>query len=88
MITIQQNKSEFPFNALPEPSSTAHFNPPDWYKTSVDEASDVSDNVLISAAHAGQEWAFAELCFRRGKAGCSHQLVLLSRGLDNNSRSR
>ena len=88
MITIQQNKSEFPFNALPEPSSTAHFNPPDWHKTSADEASDVSDNVLIFAAQSGPEWAFAELCFRRGKAGCSHQPILLSRGLDNNSRSQ
>jgi hypothetical protein len=88
MITIQQNKSKFPFDALPEPSSTAYFNPPDWHKTSVDEASDVSDNVLISAAQAGQEWAFDELCFCRGNAGCSHQLILLSRGLDNNSRSQ
>jgi RNA polymerase sigma factor (sigma-70 family) len=64
MITIQQNKSQLPFNVLPEPSSTAHFNPPDWRKTSADEASDLSEDVLISAAQAGQEWAFVELCFR------------------------
>ena len=88
MITIQQNKSNFSFNALPEPSRTAYFNPPDWHKTSAAEASDLSDNVLISAAQAAQEWAFAELCFCRGKAGCFHQLVLLSRGLGKNSRSQ
>jgi hypothetical protein len=88
MITIQQNKSKFPFNALPNPSSTAHFKPPDGRKTSVDEASDVNDYVLISAAQARQEWTFAEVCFRRGKVGYSHQLILLSRGLDNNSRSQ
>jgi RNA polymerase sigma-70 factor, ECF subfamily len=64
MITIQQNKSQLPFNVLPEPSSTAQFNPPDWRKTSADEASDLSEDVLISAAQAGQEWAFTELCFR------------------------
>ena len=64
MMTIQQNKSEFPVNANPEPSSTAHFNPPGWRKTSADEASDVSKNVLISATQARQEWAFAELRFR------------------------
>jgi RNA polymerase sigma-70 factor, ECF subfamily len=67
MITIQQNKSQLPFNVLPEPSSTAHFNPPDWRKTSADEASDLSDDALISAAQAGQEWAFAALCFRYSK---------------------
>jgi RNA polymerase sigma factor (sigma-70 family) len=67
MIAIQQNKSQLPFNVLPEPSSTAHFNPPDWRKTSADEASDLSEDVLISAAQAGQEWAFVELCFRHSK---------------------
>ena len=67
MITIQQNKSQLPFNVLPEPSSTAHFNPPDWRRTSADEASDLSEDVLISAAQAGQEWAFVELCFRYSK---------------------
>src|SRR5580704_7469113 len=64
MITIQQNRSQSPFNVLPEPSSTAHFNPPDGRKTSADEASDLSEDVLISAVRAGQEWAFVELCFR------------------------
>jgi RNA polymerase sigma factor (sigma-70 family) len=67
MITIQQNKSQSPFNVLPESSSTAHFNPPDWRKTSADEASDLSEDVLISAAQAGQEWAFVELCFCHSK---------------------
>jgi RNA polymerase sigma factor (sigma-70 family) len=67
MITIQQNKSQLPFNALPEPSSTAHFNPPDWRKTSADEISDLSEDVLISAAQAGLEWAFVKLCFRHSK---------------------
>ena len=67
MITIQQNKSQLPFNVLPEPSSTAHFNPPDWHKTSADEAFDLSEDVLISAAQAGQEWAFVALCFRYSK---------------------
>jgi len=64
MITTQQNKFQLPFNVLPEPSSTAHFNPPDLRKTSANEASDLSEDVLISAAQAGQEWAFVELCFR------------------------
>jgi RNA polymerase sigma factor (sigma-70 family) len=67
MITIQQNKSQSRFNVLPEPSSAAHFNPPDWRKTSADEASDLGEDVLISAAQAGQEWAFLELCFRNSK---------------------
>ena len=67
MITIQQNRSQSPFNVLPEPSSTAHFNPPDGRKTSADEASDLSEDVLISAVRAGQEWAFVELCFRYSK---------------------
>jgi RNA polymerase sigma factor (sigma-70 family) len=67
MIPIQQNKSQLPFNVLPEPSSTAHFDPPDWRKTSADEASDLSEGVLISAAQAGQEWAFVALCFRYSK---------------------
>jgi RNA polymerase sigma factor (sigma-70 family) len=67
MITIQQNKSQLPFNVLPEPSSTAHFNPLDWRKTSADEAPDLSEDVLVSAAQAGQEWAFVELCFRHSK---------------------
>jgi RNA polymerase sigma-70 factor, ECF subfamily len=67
MIPIQQNKSHLPFNVLPEPSSTAHFDPPDWRKTSADEASDLSEGVLISAAQAGQEWAFVALCFRYSK---------------------
>jgi RNA polymerase sigma-70 factor (ECF subfamily) len=67
MITIQQNKSQLPFNVLPEPSSTAHFNPLDWRKTSAEEASDLSEGVLIFAAQTGQEWAFVELCFRHSK---------------------
>jgi len=67
MITIQQNKSQLPFNVLPEPSSTAHFNPPDCRNTSADEGSDLSEDVLISAAQAGQEWAFVALCFRYSK---------------------
>src|ERR1700676_2339658 len=67
MITIQQNKSQTPSNVLPEPSSTANSNPPDWRKTSADEASDLSEDVLISAAQAGQEWAFVELCSRYSK---------------------
>jgi RNA polymerase sigma-70 factor (ECF subfamily) len=66
MISIQHNKSQLPFNA-PEPSSTAHFNPPDWRKSSADEASDLSEDVLITAAQAGQEWAFVELCLRYSK---------------------
>ena len=72
MITIHQNKSQLPFNVLPEPSSRAHFNPSDWRTTSADEASDLSEDVLISAAQAGQEWAFAELCFR-----CSKRILFL-----------
>jgi RNA polymerase sigma factor (sigma-70 family) len=67
MITIQQNKSQLPFTVLPEYSSTAHFNPPDWRKTSAAEASDWNEDVLISVAQAGQEWAFVELCFRHSK---------------------
>ena len=63
MTTIRHNKSQLPFN-VPEPSSTADFNPPDWRKSSADAASYLSENVLISAAQAGQEWAFVELCFR------------------------
>jgi PAS domain S-box-containing protein len=39
----------------------------DWRKTSADKASDLSEVVLISAAQAGQEWAFVELCFRYSK---------------------
>jgi RNA polymerase sigma-70 factor, ECF subfamily len=67
MLTTQQNKSQLPFNVLPEPSSTAHFNPPAWRKTSANAASDLSEDVLISAARAGQEWAFVELRFRYSK---------------------
>jgi RNA polymerase sigma-70 factor, ECF subfamily len=67
MTTIQENKSQLPFNVLPEPSGAAHFNPPDWRKTNAHEASDLPENVLISAAQAGQEWAFTELCFRYSK---------------------
>ena len=67
MITIQQNRSQSSFNVLPEPSSTAHFNARDWRKPSADEASDLSEDVLISAVRAGQEWAFVELCFRYSK---------------------
>jgi len=67
MITIQQNKSQLSFNVLREPSSTAHLDPPDCRKTSADEASDLSEDVLISAAQAGQEWAFVELCCRHSK---------------------
>ena len=67
MITIQQNKSQTPSNVLPEPSSTANSNPPDWRKTCADEVSDLSEDVLISAAQAGQEWAFVELCSRYSK---------------------
>src|SRR5580704_13123066 len=67
MIATQQHKSEMPFNVLREPSGTAQFNSPDWRKTSADEASDLSEDVLISAAQAGQEWAFVELCFRYSK---------------------
>ena len=67
MITIQQNKSQLPCNVLPEPSSIGHFNPPDWCKTSADEASDLCEDILISAAQAGQEWAFVELCFRHSR---------------------
>jgi hypothetical protein len=54
MIKIQQNKSHLPFDVLPEPSSTPHFNPPNWRKTSADEASDSSEDVLISAAQAAR----------------------------------
>ena len=67
MITIHQNKSQSPFNVLPKSSSTAHFNPPDWRKTCADEAYDLTEDVLISAAQAGQEWAFVELCFCHSK---------------------
>jgi RNA polymerase sigma-70 factor, ECF subfamily len=67
MITIQQDKSQLPFNVLPELSSTAHFNPPDRRATSADEASGLNEDVLISAAQAGHEWAFVELCFRQSK---------------------
>jgi RNA polymerase sigma-70 factor, ECF subfamily len=67
MITIQQIKSQLPFTVRPEPSSIDHFNSPDWRKKGADEASDLSDDVLISAAQAGQEWAFVELCFRYSK---------------------
>ena len=67
MITIQQNRSQLCFNVLREPSSTDHFDLPEWRKTSADEASDLSEDVLISAAQAGQEWAFVELCFRYSK---------------------
>ena len=67
MITIQQNKSQLHFNALPEPSSAAHFNSSGWRKTTATEASDLGEDVLISAAQAGHEWAFVELCFRNSK---------------------
>lgn len=67
MITSQQNRSQLPFNVLPEPSSTAHFNPPDWHKTSADKAPDLSEDVLISGAQAGHEWAFVALCLRHSK---------------------
>lgn len=66
MITIRHNKSQLPFD-VPEPSSTGNFNPPDRRKSSADEASDLSEDVLISAAQAGQEWAFVELCLRYSK---------------------
>ena len=67
MITIQRNESKLPFNVLPEPSTKAHFNSPDWCKMGADGASDLSENVLISAGQAGHEWAFVELCFRHSK---------------------
>lgn len=67
MITIQQNKSQLHFNALPEPSSAAHFNSSGWRKTTATEASDLGEDVLISAAQAGQEWAFVALCLRYSK---------------------
>jgi RNA polymerase sigma factor (sigma-70 family) len=64
MTTTQQNKSQMPFNVLPEPSITGQFNLPDWRKASSDEISDLSEDALVSAAQSGQELAFAELCFR------------------------
>jgi len=72
MIAIQQSKSQLRSNVLPEPSSTAHSIPPYSRKTSADEASDLSEDVLISAAQAGQEWAFVELCFR-----CSKRILFM-----------
>ena len=63
----QQTKSQMPFNVLPEPSITGQFNLPDWGKASPDQVSDLSEDVLVSAAQSGQEWAFVELCFRYSK---------------------
>jgi RNA polymerase sigma-70 factor (ECF subfamily) len=56
-----------PFNVLPEPSITGQLNLPDWRKASPDQVSDLSEDVLVSAAQSGQEWAFVELCFRYSK---------------------
>ena len=67
MTTIQRNKSQMSFNALPEPSITAQFNLPDWRKASSAEVSDLNEDMLVSAAQSGQEWAFVELCFRYSK---------------------
>jgi RNA polymerase sigma factor (sigma-70 family) len=67
MTTLQQNKFQMPFNVLPETSITGQFNLPDWRKASSDEVSDLSEDVLVSAARSGQEWAFVELCFRSSK---------------------
>jgi RNA polymerase sigma factor (sigma-70 family) len=67
MTMTQQNKSQMPFNVPPEPSSTAQFNLPAWRKASSDEISDLSEDVLVSAAQSGQEWAFVELCLRYSK---------------------
>ena len=45
----------------------AQFNGLEFCETTADEASRLSENVLISAAQAGQKWAFVELCNRHSR---------------------
>ena len=52
-LMTQQTKSQMPFNVLPEPSITGQFNLPDWGKASPDQVSDLSEDVLVSAAQSG-----------------------------------
>lgn len=67
MLTNRTNESQFCLKVLPEHSNAAHFNAPDWRKASADEASHLSEDVLISAAQAGHDWAFVALCLRHSK---------------------
>jgi RNA polymerase sigma-70 factor (ECF subfamily) len=67
MLTNQDNQSHFYLKVLPEHPNAAHFNATDWRKASAGEASHLSEDILISAAQAGQEWAFVELCLRHSK---------------------
>ena len=45
----------------------AQFNALEFRETTANEASCLSEDVLISAAQAGQKWAFAELCNRHSR---------------------
>jgi RNA polymerase sigma-70 factor, ECF subfamily len=64
MLTNQDNPS---LKVLPEHSDAAHFNATSWHKAGVGEAPHLSEDMLISVAQAGQEWAFVELCLRHSK---------------------
>jgi RNA polymerase sigma factor (sigma-70 family) len=67
MVTNRQNRFQFSHSVPPEYSSAAHFNVPDWREESVGESSIFSEEMLLSAARTGQEWAFVELCSRYSK---------------------
>jgi RNA polymerase sigma-70 factor (ECF subfamily) len=65
--TDRQNQSQFSDAVRPEWLNTAHSNVLDWREASSGEASILSEVMLLSAARAGQEWAFVELCSRYSK---------------------
>jgi len=67
MTSDLRNQSQSSDTFPPEQLNTAHSNALDWRKVSAAEASILSEEILLSAARAGQEWAFAELCSRYSK---------------------
>ena len=64
MTSDLRNQSQSSDTFPPEQLNTAHSNALDGRKVSAAEASILSEEILLSAARAGQEWAFAELCSR------------------------
>jgi RNA polymerase sigma-70 factor, ECF subfamily len=67
MSTDRNNQPHVCFKAAPGHSSGVHLNPPDCHKPSDDEVSHLSEDVLVSAAQTGHDWAFGELCHRHSK---------------------
>jgi RNA polymerase sigma-70 factor, ECF subfamily len=75
----RQNRSQCSHSFPIEQSTMGHFDAVDWRKASTDEASKFSEEVLLSAARAGQEWAFAELCAR-----CSRRILYMLQRITKN----